>query len=145
MRKRGGGGGGVRVRWIDRRIPRKNRTVKRAQINLHNHLFTMSGFVLWTLFKHDTCIGLVTRVASANFLPCAPIFLVRKEKRGGIWERVVKGSLCDLSHFNLQHRADKSQKRRNSCPRLQPCFIGFCRVGVSQSQLFFLRSISFAA
>ena len=27
---------------------------------------------------------------------------------------------------------------RNGCPRLQPYFIGFCRVGVSQSKLFYV-------
>ena len=41
-------------------------------------------------------------------------------------------------HFNLLHRADEPQKGRNSCPRLQSYFIGFFRVGVSQSQLFYV-------
>ena len=42
--------------------------------------------------------------------------------------------------YNLLHRADEPQKGRNSCPRLQPYFIGFCRVGVSQSQFFYVVS-----
>ena len=45
--------------------------------------------------------------------------------------------------INLLHRADESQKGRNSCPGLQPCFIGSGRVGVSQS-LFLSHSISLA-
>ena len=62
---------------------------------------------------------------------------------------IVNGSILQLicarisvlASFYLLHRADEPPKGRNSCPRLQPYFIGFCRVGVSQSQ-FFLRSIS---
>ena len=32
-----------------------------------------------------------------------------------------------------------TQPGRNSCPRLQPYLIGSCRVGVSQSQLFYVH------
>ena len=42
--------------------------------------------------------------------------------------------------INLLHRADESQKGRNSCPGLQPCFIGSGRVGVSQSLFFHIVS-----
>ena len=59
---------------------------------------------------------------------------------------MVNGSLCNLfalaflrASFSLLHRADGTQPGRNSCPWLQPYLIGFCRVGVSESQLF-LRS-----
>ena len=63
---------------------------------------------------------------------------------------IVNGSILQLNcaylafvcwrYFNLLHRADEPQKGRNSCPRLQPYFIGFCRVGVSQSQFFYVVS-----
>ena len=51
---------------------------------------------------------------------------------------IVNGSSLQLicartwRHFNLLHRADEPQEGRNSCPRLQTYFIGFCRVGVSK-------------
>ena len=58
---------------------------------------------------------------------------------------IVNGSILQFAlaflcwrHFNLLHRADEPQKGRNSCARLQPYFTGFCRVGVSQSQLFYV-------
>ena len=50
--------------------------------------------------------------------------------------QLIYARICVLAHFNLLQRADEPQKGRNSCPRLQPYFIGFCRVGVSQSQFF---------
>ena len=57
---------------------------------------------------------------------------------------IVNGSILQFfalafvcgRHITLLHRADEPQKGRNSCPQLQPYFIGFCRVGVSQSQFF---------
>ena len=62
---------------------------------------------------------------------------------------MVNGSLCNLftlafllASFSLLHRADETQSVRNSCPRLQPYVIGFCRVGVSQSLLFYVFVIS---
>ena len=58
--------------------------------------------------------------------------------------------VCDLfalaflkASFSLLHRADETQSARNSCPRLQPYFIGFCRVGISQSQLFYAVIFTF--
>ena len=45
--------------------------------------------------------------------------------------QLICARICVLAHFNLLHSADEPQKGRNSCPRLQPYFIGFCRVGVS--------------
>ena len=61
---------------------------------------------------------------------------------------IVNGSILQLialafvcwRYFNSLHRADEPQQGRNSCPRLQSYFIGFCRVGVSQSQLFYVVS-----
>ena len=49
-------------------------------------------------------------------------------------------------HLNLLHCADEPPKGQNSCPWLQPYFISFCPVGVSQSQLFYLvyQSCSFS-
>ena len=44
------------------------------------------------------------------------------------------------SLYTILHRADEPQKGRNICPWLQPYFIGFCRDGVSQSQLFYVVS-----
>ena len=35
-------------------------------------------------------------------------------------------------------RVSPREPVRNGCPRLQPYFIGFCRVGVSQSKLFYV-------
>ena len=61
---------------------------------------------------------------------------------------IVNGSILQFfalafvcwRYFNLLRRADEPQKGRNSCPRLQPYFIGFCRVGVSRGQLFYVVS-----
>ena len=47
--------------------------------------------------------------------------------------QIYVGSARDLS-------AKNNQNKNNSCPRLQPYFIGFCRVGVSQSQFFYVVS-----
>ena len=63
---------------------------------------------------------------------------------------MVNGLLCNLfalaslrATFSLQHRADKTQPGGNSCSWLQPYLIGFCRVGVSQSQLFYVVRSAF--
>ena len=43
-------------------------------------------------------------------------------------------------HLYSLHYADESQEGRKSSAWLQPYFIGYCRVGVSQSQLFYVVS-----
>ena len=42
--------------------------------------------------------------------------------------------------INLLHHANETQNGRNSCPRMQPYFIDFRRVCVSQSQFFYVVS-----
>ena len=54
--------------------------------------------------------------------------------------QLICASISVLASFYLLHRADEPPKERNSCPQLQPYFIGFCRVGVSQTQLFYVVS-----
>ena len=73
-----------------------------------------------------------------------------------MWQRVIRGAgrfkvrnlighgfcciLFELALLLVSYRADEFQLERNSCPRLQPCFVGFCRVVVSQSQCFHVVS-----
>ena len=52
--------------------------------------------------------------------------------------QLICARISVLASFYLLHCADEPQKGRNSYPGLQPYFIGFCRVGVPQSQLFYV-------
>lgn len=60
---------------------------------------------------------------------------VRRACRGGL--------LCKLFALALGWRDLSCATLAGSCPRLQPCFIGFCRVGVLQGHPFHVPSAGF--
>ena len=100
------------------------------------------GFVYLHFSLRDTSVTL--------WAPCSPEHLMwhawfgwQVSTKYGTWH----GGHCEIylrwhslraSFRTLLHRADETQPSRNSCPRLQPYFIGFCHFGVSQSELFYV-------